>query len=133
MRDRRDESAKVVPLLRVYYGYEETGLPASSRTALLKLGRFLSTNPGIPVLIEGHFAQFDPDGKPTDEYSLALSERRSSGLRDYLLSLGVASQRIRTTGKGSGHPVIRATNPEERVSVAVRRINSRAEIYALLP
>jgi peptidoglycan-associated lipoprotein len=51
------------------------------------------------VLIEGH-----ADSRGTNEYNLALGERRADVVRDYLVSLGVATDRISIVSKGEEQP-----------------------------
>jgi peptidoglycan-associated lipoprotein len=51
------------------------------------------------VLIEGH-----ADSRGTSEYNLALGERRAAATRDYLVSLGVAADRVTTVSKGKEQP-----------------------------
>ena len=53
----------------------------------------------IQILIEGHC-----DERNTREYNLALGERRANAVRDYLIFLGIAPQRIRTISYGEERP-----------------------------
>ena len=55
--------------------------------------------PTVLVLVEGHC-----DERNTREYNLALGERRANAVRDYLMSLGVTSDRIRTISYGEERP-----------------------------
>ena len=52
------------------------------------------------MTIEGH-----ADSRGTNEYNLALGERRANAVRDYLSSLGVAGTRVRTISYGEERPV----------------------------
>ena len=52
------------------------------------------------VMVEGH-----ADSRGTAEYNLALGERRASAVRDYLVNLGVAADRITVVSKGKEAPV----------------------------
>ena len=51
-------------------------------------------------MVEGH-----ADSRGTNEYNLALGERRSIAVRDYMSSLGVAGDRLRTISYGEEVPV----------------------------
>ena len=51
------------------------------------------------VMVEGH-----ADNRGTNEYNLALGERRADAVRDYLVSLGVATDRITIVSKGEEQP-----------------------------
>ena len=57
-------------------------------------------NPQLQLLIEGH-----ADERGTNEYNLALGERRSNAAKDYLASLGVSDARLRTLSYGQERPV----------------------------
>jgi peptidoglycan-associated lipoprotein len=126
-------TARYFPLLTVYYGYEEFAVPANGVASLDRIAGFLRANPGIRVVVEGHFAEFDAEGRPpAPEYALALGQRRAAGIQQFLESRGVAAGRIRTTSRGNQNPRIPARNPEEQVNELLRAINSRAEVYAWL-
>ena len=55
--------------------------------------------PTTKVMVEGH-----ADTRGTAEYNLALGERRAAAVRDYLVSLGVAADRITIVSKGKEAP-----------------------------
>jgi peptidoglycan-associated lipoprotein len=59
------------------------------------LGRWTSTR----ITIEGHC-----DGRGTSEYNLALGERRANAVKEYLMSLGVAADRLIVVSKGEESP-----------------------------
>ena len=50
-------------------------------------------------MVEGH-----ADSRGTNEYNLALAERRAGAVRDYLVGLGIAADRITIVGKGEEAP-----------------------------
>ena len=51
------------------------------------------------VMVEGH-----ADSRGTNEYNLALGERRSDAVRDYVVSLGLATDRVTIVSKGEEQP-----------------------------
>ena len=61
---------------------------------------WLMTNPEFTALVEGH-----ADEQGTREYNLALGARRAAAVRDYLVSLGVAANRINTISFGKERPL----------------------------
>ena len=63
--------------------------------------------PNITVTIEGH-----ADERGTRDYNLALGERRANSAKNYLVSLGIAANRIRTVSYGEERPVATASTPE---------------------
>jgi len=54
----------------------------------------------IKVTVEGH-----ADARGTNEYNLSLGERRAAAVRDYLVSLGIAADRILAVSKGEEEPL----------------------------
>ncbi|MEM1024005.1 MAG: OmpA family protein [Myxococcota bacterium] len=60
---------------------------------------------GGTILIEGH-----ADERGTEEYNLALGERRARAVRDYLTRLGVSSAKLRVTSKGEAEPLSYGSN-----------------------
>jgi outer membrane protein OmpA-like peptidoglycan-associated protein len=60
----------------------------------------LQANPDIQVTIEGHC-----DSIGSQQYNLALGERRASSARDYLVSRGIATSRLRTVTYGEDRPI----------------------------
>jgi outer membrane protein OmpA-like peptidoglycan-associated protein len=60
----------------------------------------LQANPDIQVTVEGHC-----DSIGSQQYNLALGERRASSARDYLISRGIAASRLRTVTYGEDRPI----------------------------
>ena len=56
-------------------------------------------HPEVIILLEGHC-----DERGTIEYNLALGEKRAKAVRDYLVTMGVASSRLRVTSYGESRP-----------------------------
>lgn len=90
----------------VYFDYDESGLSDDTRDKLARNADLLKSNPQFQITIEGH-----ADSRGTSEYNLALGERRSIAVRDYLSSLGVAADRLRTISYGEERGV--CTEEEE--------------------
>jgi peptidoglycan-associated lipoprotein len=66
---------------------------------MAKNAAWLQKHPTISILVEGHC-----DERNTREYNLALGERRASTVRDYLVFLGIARQRIQIISYGEERP-----------------------------
>lgn len=79
----------------IYFDYDESSLTDESRDRLARNADLLKSQPQFMVTIEGH-----ADSRGTNEYNLALGERRANAVRDYLSSLGVAAERLRTLSYG---------------------------------
>lgn len=61
----------------------------------------------VTVLIEGHC-----DERGTDEYNLALGERRADSAKDYLVSLGIPENRLSTLSYGESRPFAMGSNED---------------------
>jgi peptidoglycan-associated lipoprotein len=83
----------------VYFQYDESTLSSEARDNLARNAELLRTRPEFSLMIEGH-----ADERGTNEYNLALGERRANAVRDYLTSLGVAGDRVRTLSYGEERP-----------------------------
>jgi peptidoglycan-associated lipoprotein len=90
----------------VYFDYDESMLTEDTRDKLSRNADLLKSQPQFSVTIEGH-----ADSRGTNEYNLALGERRANAVRDYMVSLGVAASRLRTLAYGEERPV--CTEDEE--------------------
>jgi peptidoglycan-associated lipoprotein len=83
----------------VFFDYDRAELKPEARERLAKNAQFLASQPGLMVTLEGHC-----DERGTNEYNLALGERRANAAREYLQSLGVAGTRVRTISYGEERP-----------------------------
>jgi peptidoglycan-associated lipoprotein len=79
----------------VYFDYDESTLSDDTRQKLARNADLLKAQTQFMVTIEGH-----ADARGTNEYNLALGERRANAVRDYLGSLGVPGDRLRTISYG---------------------------------
>jgi peptidoglycan-associated lipoprotein len=80
----------------VYFGFDSYSISASERSKLQEAANHLASNPSDGLLIEGYC-----DWSGTEDYNLALGDRRANSARDYLATLGVSADRIDTLSKGS--------------------------------
>jgi peptidoglycan-associated lipoprotein len=85
---------------RVFFAVDQSTLSPEARSTLEGQAVWLTTNPGYAVVIEGH-----ADEQGTREYNIGLSERRANAARDYLVSRGVAPNRMRVIPFGKERPV----------------------------
>ena len=86
-------------LADVFFAYDSIELNEQSRGALQKNAEFLKRRATARIMIEGH-----ADSRGTNEYNLALGERRADAARDYLVSLGVPGERVTIVSKGEEQP-----------------------------
>jgi len=83
----------------VFFDFDQADLRSDARERLAKNAQWLAAHPEFTLTLEGHC-----DERGTNEYNLALGERRASAARDYLQSLGVAANRLRTISYGEERP-----------------------------
>jgi len=83
----------------IYFAYDSSQVDESERGKLELAADFLSSNGGASVIIEGYC-----DERGSDEYNLALGERRALAVRAYLIGLGVEGERIQTKSYGEENP-----------------------------
>ena len=84
----------------IYFNLDDSTLSDESRERLARNAELLRAQPQFQLTIEGH-----ADERGTNEYNLALGERRANAVRDYLSSLGVDGGRLRTLSYGEERPV----------------------------
>jgi len=90
---------------KIYFDYDRADLKPEAQATLEKKARFLEANSSYSVAIEGHC-----DERGTNEYNLALGERRADAAKKYLGSLGISGDRITTISYGEEKPVAAGHN-----------------------
>ena len=95
-----DEIDRLGLLQEVYFDYDKSDVREADRAALSKNADTLKKFDFLKVTIEGHC-----DERGTVDYNLALGERRARAAYDYLVSLGVPADRLRTVSYGKEIPV----------------------------
>jgi peptidoglycan-associated lipoprotein len=85
---------------RVLFEVDQSSLTAQGRATLDGQTGWLMTNSDYSAIIEGH-----ADEQGTREYNVALGERRAQSVRDYLVSKGVPSSRLRVLSYGKERPI----------------------------
>lgn len=100
----------------VYFDYDAFTLKPAARQALERNATWLQANPAVKLVIEGHC-----DERGSDEYNLALGERRALAVKGYLTTLGVVAERLATISYGEERPAV------EGQSEAAWSKNRRAE------
>jgi peptidoglycan-associated lipoprotein len=90
-----------------FFAFDSADLTPDARAVVQKNMEFLKRWSSTKVVIEGH-----ADSRGTNEYNLALGDRRASATRTYLVSLGMAGDRVTTVSKGEEQPVCREDTEE---------------------
>ena len=91
---------------RVFFATNESILTTKSRDTLRKQAAWMRKNSNLTFVIEGH-----ADERGTREYNLALGERRANAAKDYLMTYGVAGNRLSVISYGKERPVDSGSNP----------------------
>ena len=97
----------VAGLERIHFAYNQFTLEEPARVTLEQNAVFLRNNPALKVVIEGHC-----DERGSDEYNLALGERRAVAAKNYLVSLGIAADRLRIISYGEEQPLVAESNED---------------------
>ncbi len=84
----------------VFFDYDSAVLSAAAQDVLKNKSLILGKYSGVSVTIEGHC-----DERGTNEYNLALGERRAESAKNFLVSLGVNSSRLKTISYGEEKPL----------------------------
>ena len=82
------------------FNYDQFSLTPQACAILDNVAEWMKSNTGKMVLIEGHC-----DERGTNEYNLALGDRRANSAKTYLMQLGVDSARIYTISYGEERPI----------------------------
>lgn len=94
-----DEINKNSPFQPVFFGYDMAEIDSPGQQVLNANAEILKKYPSWIITIEGH-----ADERGTAEYNLALGERRALAARNYLVSLGIPADRLRTVSYGKEFP-----------------------------
>jgi len=103
---RREGKAPAAgPLKDIYFDFDRYDLKPDARATLKANADWLKANPSARAEIEGHC-----DERGTNEYNLALGAKRAQAARDYLITLGIAKERLSTKSYGEELPVCKEQN-----------------------
>ena len=88
-----------MPLADVFFDYDMSSIRDDQRAVLQRNADYLRRWTSTRVSIEGH-----ADARGTNEYNLALGDRRAAAVRDYLSTLGIAGDRMLAVTRGEESP-----------------------------
>ncbi len=83
----------------IFYDFDKATLRPESKQSLDELAQVLRDNPNVTIEMASH-----TDRKGSDEYNLNLSSRRAQSVIEYLISVGIASDRLQSQGYGESRP-----------------------------
>jgi peptidoglycan-associated lipoprotein len=84
----------------IYFDYDQADITAESRSVLDSKLPLLTANAGLRIRISGH-----TDSRGSDEYNVALGQRRAAAAKRYLTGRGIADNRIDVVSFGEERPV----------------------------
>ncbi|MBM3178027.1 MAG: OmpA family protein [Bacteroidetes bacterium] len=113
-------------LERIYFGFDSANIRPASAAELNKLVQVLVDNPDIKIELSAH-----TDSVGTFEKNMRLSERRAQATVDYLITKGIARERLVAKGYGETRPIARNTNPDGTDNPEGRQRNRRTEFRIL--
>jgi len=90
---------------RVFFATNKYNISSNGTETLLKQVNYLKNNPTLNVTLEGH-----ADERGTREYNLALGEKRANAVKDFLISNGISSARVKVISYGKEKPANPASN-----------------------
>lgn len=90
---------KPVVIENIFYDFDKATLRPESKTALDEMAQVMRDNPNITIEMASH-----TDRWGDDNYNLDLSHRRAKSVIDYLISVGIASDRLQYQGYGESRP-----------------------------
>ena len=115
-----DQINREKPLGTVYFDYDKSIIRDEAKATLDTNAYWLNRFRTVKILIEGHC-----DERGTEEYNLALGEKRAKSAQDYLLSMGIGSDRIKIISYGKSQPI----NPGH--DDAAWQMNRRAQFIVI--
>lgn len=83
----------------IFYDFDKATLRPESRQALDSLAQVLHDNPNVTIELAAH-----TDRKGSEEYNVALSQRRAQSVIDYLIASGIDTERLKPVGYGESQP-----------------------------
>ncbi len=103
-KDHQDSVPAYVKALQakledMYFAYDKYNLSDEAKAAARNLADVLAKNSTVKVTIEGHC-----DERGTNEYNLALGDRRAKAAKEYLVALGIPSGRVEIISYGEEKP-----------------------------
>jgi len=120
------EKNKVFVLNNIYFELDKSDIRPDAAAELDKLVQLLNDNPEIKIELSSH-----TDSIASEEYNMALSQRRAESTVNYLVRKGIDASRLVAKGYGESRPVARNTNPDGTDNPAGRQRNRRTEFKIL--
>jgi len=92
----------------IYFDYDQSKIASAQIPTMEHNGGYLKNNASARVLVEGN-----TDNRGTNEYNLALGERRAASAKAYLVEFGIEEGRIRTVSYGEERPLFNGGSEDD--------------------
>jgi outer membrane protein OmpA-like peptidoglycan-associated protein len=109
LETRETQRGLIVNINDVLFDFNQYTLKPGAREKLAKVSGILLAYPGLKIQLEGH-----TDSVGSDEYNLKLSQQRADSVRGYLVTQGVPSDSVTSSGLGKADPVASNDNAAGR-------------------
>lgn len=108
-RRREEERQRVISTLteRIHFDFDKSEIRSDAEQVLQQKVSVLREYPGVTLRIEGH-----ADERGSNEYNLALGQRRAEAARRYLMSYGIEANRLSIISYGEERPLVNQSNEE---------------------
>ncbi len=120
------EVGQVVRLNNVFFDFDKWDLRPESFVELDRVVKLLQENPAIEIEMSAH-----TDSRGSDDYNMKLSDNRARSVMEYIVSKGIASNRITSHGYGETVPVAPNANSDGSDNPEGRQLNRRVEFKIL--
>lgn len=111
---------KEQPLQMIHFDFDKYAIRADAQPVLERNAEWLKKFKTVKILAEGHC-----DERGTEEYNLALGERRARSATNYLIALGISADRIKIISYGKSQPIT------DRHNEAAWQKNRRAQFIII--
>ena len=105
---KREHGRSSPEMKPIYFAYDQSTISGDQIPSMEHNGSYLKSNASKRVLIEGN-----TDDRGTNEYNLALGERRAVSAKNYLVEYGVQENRIRTVSYGEERPLFTGQSEDD--------------------
>ncbi|GAK96013.1 insulinase-like [Nonlabens tegetincola] len=110
-KDASNEEVKVVDnkiqINKIYFDNDKATIKSESAKELDRIATFMQSNPSLEIMAESY-----TDSKGATRYNKELSQKRAESVKTYLVSKGIAENRITAVGKGESNPVVDCSSQE---------------------
>ena len=89
----------------IYFDYDKYDIRDDQKASLQGNGEFLRSNPQVRIVVEGHC-----DERGSAQYNLGLGQRRADSIKEFLVSMGLSADRLRTISYGKEKPACTDSN-----------------------